>query len=226
MVWPQRWYDALMCPPSLHARTAKRGPYHRLVAALIAGGNPGADAQSDARRQSLLAGLRGHVLEIGPGGGPNLAYFAPTVTWTGVEPNPYMHPYLLRRAAQLGRAVDLRLGVAEELPVDDACQDAVVATLVLCSVQDPQRVLAEVLRVLKPGGNFVFVEHVAAAPDSLLRRVQNAINPLWRRIADGCHANRETWATISAAGFSQVTLEHYNTNLPLVTPHIAGIARK
>lgn len=210
-----------MCKPSL-----KSSPYHRLVAALLAGQNPGADAQSDARRQRLLSGLRGNVLEIGPGGGPNLAYFHPDVTWVGVEPNPYMHPYLLRRAAQLGRTVDLRRGVAEELPVEDASQDAVVTTLVLCSVRDPERALAEVLRVLKPGGCFVFVEHVAAQPDTWLRRVQNTVNPLWRLVADGCHANRETWAIIAGAGFTKVALEHYNTALPLVTPHIAGVAHK
>lgn len=210
----------------MHTIPSKRTLYHRLVAALVAGSSVGDDPDGAARKRALLADLRGNVLEIGPGGGPNLSYYRADVTWVGVEPNPYMHPYLLRRAADLARPVELRSGVAEQLPVADASQDAVVATLVLCSVYDPARVLAEIVRVLKPGGRFVFIEHVAAPAGTRLRRVQNFVNPVWRRFADGCHANRETWATIEAAGFSQVAIDHYASTLPLVTPHIAGSATK
>lgn len=210
----------------MHTIPTKHTLYHRLVAALLAGSNIGFDPDSAARRHALLSGLRGNVLEIGPGGGPNLGYYSPAVTWLGIEPNPYMHPYLLRHAEKLARPVEVRLGVAEALPVDDAAQDAVVSTLVLCSVYDPTRALAEIMRVLKPGGRFVFVEHVAAQPGSRLRRVQNWVNPLWKRVADGCHANRETWAIIEAAGFRNVQIEHYATSLPLVAPHIAGVATK
>jgi SAM-dependent methyltransferase len=210
----------------MHTISSKRSFYHRLVAMLLAGSNLGCDADSAAQRRVLLGDLRGKVLEIGPGGGPNLAYYHADVTWLGVEPNPYMHPYLLRHAAKLARPVEVRLGVAEALPVDDGSQDAVVSTLVLCSVHDPARALAEIVRVLKPGGRFVYVEHVAAPEGSRLRRVQEWVNPLWKRVADGCHANRESWVTIEAAGFGRVEIEHYTTTLPLVAPHIAGVATK
>lgn len=211
---------------AMHTIPPKHSLYHRVVAALLARSTLSYDPVGTAHKQQVLPQLRGNILEIGPGGGPNLAFYAPDVTWLGIEPNPFMHPHVQRRAAELGRVVDVRLGVAEQLPVADASQDAVVGTLVLCSVHDPARALAEIVRVLKPGGQYIFVEHVAAQPGSSLRRVQNAVNPLWRCIADGCHANRESWAIIADAGFSEMRLEHYSTRLPVVAPHIAGVARK
>ena len=102
-----------------------------------------------------------------------------------------------------------------------------VGTLVLCSVPRPQESLREILRVLKPGGKFVFIEHVAAPHGTTLRAFQNFIQPLWTLVGEGCRPNRETWETISQAGFAKVEIEHYcyPTGGP-VAPLIAGTAVK
>jgi SAM-dependent methyltransferase len=176
------------------------------------------------RKQALLGDVRGTVLEIGPGAGPNLAYYPRGITWVGVEPNPHMHPYLRAEAARRGIPVELRGGSAEELPAEDGGVDAVVSTLVLCSVADVGRALAEVRRVLRPGGRFVFLEHVAAPAGTSLRLVQNVLQPLWTPLADGCRPNRETWAAIEAAGFARVELAHFRLPVAPVGPHIAGVA--
>ena len=178
------------------------------------------------RKRKLFAGLHDSVLEIGPGTGPNLRYYPPGIHWLGVEPNPYMYPYLKGAAEEVGLEVDLRPGTAEHLPADDNSMDTVVSTLVLCSVADPKRVLREVHRVLKPGGRFLFLEHVAAPPGTLLRRVQTTIRPFWKFIGDGCHPDRDTGPAIQNAGFTEVQYE--NSRLPLgpVAPQISGVAVK
>src|SRR5687768_16664229 len=119
-------------------------------------------------KERLLADLHGDLLEIGPGGGPNFSYYAPDVRWVGVEPNPYMVGSLRAAAAARGRTIDLRTGYTESLPADDQSMDAVVSTLVLCSVRDLSTSLAEIRRVLRPGGKYVFIEHVAAPAGSRL----------------------------------------------------------
>jgi ubiquinone/menaquinone biosynthesis C-methylase UbiE len=87
-------------------------------------------------------------------------------------------------------------------------------------------VLQEALRVLKPGGKFLFIEHVAAPQGSRLRRVQNFLCPLWQLVVDGCNPNRETWTAINQAGFAHVQLEHFEVALPVVKPHMAGYGVK
>lgn len=176
------------------------------------------------RKSALLSGLRGDVLEIGPGTGANLPHFAKDVRWTGIEPNPAMHAYLHEKAAALGLAVDLRLGSAESIAAADASVDAVVSTLVLCSAKDVAAVLREVRRVLRPGGQFVFLEHVAAARGSWRRRCQRAFRPFTRCFGDGCEPDRETWVAIERAGFATVECEHFNLPLGFMAPHIAGRA--
>lgn len=178
------------------------------------------------RKRSLLEGLQGTVLEIGPGTGANLGYYQPTVRLLGVEPNPHMHQYLSREAERVGRKMELRNGTAEHLQVADASVDAVVSTLVLCSVRDQRAALAEVLRVLRPGGRFVFVEHVAAPRGTWRRRVQRAVRPVWSLLGDGCQPDRETWHTIERAGFAEVVCDHFRLPVPVVWPHIAGWAVK
>jgi ubiquinone/menaquinone biosynthesis C-methylase UbiE len=179
-----------------------------------------------ARKRSLLEDLRGSVLEIGPGTGVNLCHYGPGVQWIGVEPNPYMRAYLRKEAERRGLQVDLRAGIAEQLEVADQSMDAVVCTLVLCSVYDAPRVLKEIRRVLKPGGRFVFIEHVAAARGTWLRRFQDRFRPFLNFFAEGCDPNRETWATIEAARFSRLTLQHFRAPVlvPILSPHIAGVA--
>ena len=128
-------------------------------------------------KRQLFADVRGSVLEIGPGTGANLRYLPNAVRWMGVEPNPFMQSYLREEADKLGLSIDIRIGTADTLPVPDSSVDVVISTLVLCCVPSPQRCLQEVLRVLKPGGRFVFIEHVAAPRGTRLRRIQNLVTP-------------------------------------------------
>ena len=176
------------------------------------------------RKRGLLAGLEGNILEIGPGTGPNLKYYSRNCHCIGVEPNLYMHPYLNKAAEDAKLYVELRRGLAERLPAADESMDAVVSTLVLCSVSEPAMVLREVLRVLKPGGRLIFIEHVAAPQGTWLRWVQRVVRPLWKGIADGCHPDRETGITIEEAGFARVSYEQFRLALGPVAPQIAGFA--
>ena len=178
-------------------------------------------------KAKLFADLSGTVLEIGPGTGVNLRYLASAnVRWIGVEPNPFMHTYLREAAGRLGIPVELQTGTAEALPVAADSVDVVISTLVLCCVPNQQQSLREVLRVLKPGGKLVFIEHVAGPDGSWLRFVQNLVTPVWKRLGDGCMPNRETWAAIEGAGFERVTYERITAPLFIVSPQIAGEAIK
>jgi SAM-dependent methyltransferase len=182
------------------------------------------DAAVRERKQELLTPLEGTVVEIGPGGAANLSFLRPDVRWIGVEPNPFFTRYMRASAARAGRPLDVRAGVAERLPLPDASADAVISTLVLCSVQDLGAALREIRRVLRPDGRFVFVEHVAAADGTFQRRVQRAIRPLWRALGDGCHPDRDIASAIAAAGFASVDLRRFEVPFPIIRPHIAGVA--
>lgn len=147
------------------------------------------------------------VVEIGAGTGANLAYLPPGATLIAVEPSLAMHSGLRQRCQVAG--VDLRLlpSGAEQIPLPDASVDEVIASLVLCTVPDPARALAEVRRVLRPGGRFRFVEHIAAPPDSLRRGIQHAVRRPWGWLFEGCHPDRDTLELVAAAGFSHVHTE-------------------
>jgi ubiquinone/menaquinone biosynthesis C-methylase UbiE len=204
----------------------KPGPYKRFFAYMMARSTGTSDDATGRRVRALLRDLHGNVLEIGAGSAPNLAYYAPDVRWLGVEPNPAMHQYARRAAERLGLQIELREGRSEGLPVEDDTMDAVVSTHVMCSVADPEQTVDEVLRVLKPGGRFVFLEHVAAPKGTRLRRMQGFIRPAWQLWGDGCQPDRETWAVIEDAGFSQMQIEHFRLEVPIFGPHIAGVAVK
>lgn len=175
-------------------------------------------------RQRFLSQARGRVLEIGPGAGANFAWLPRDIEWIGLEPNPYLLPALRQAAADHGFHATVLQGRAEAIPLPDASVDFVVATLVLCSVPDVARVLAEIRRVLRPGGRFVFLEHVAAPAGSRLRRLQDLGTPLTRCLGDGCHLNRETWRALQDAGFADLALEHVRLPLTFNAPHVAGVA--
>ncbi len=213
------------------ARTAdgvRRGLSARWFAWLLSHGEGFDREMYGAWKRDLLGPLTGTVVEVGPGGGVNLPYYDADVQWIGVEPNVHFHPRLRKKAAELGLDADVRSGLAERIDLPNASADAVVSTLVLCSVNDLDAALAEIRRVLKPGGVFVFIEHVAAPEASRLCRLQRAIKPLWGVIADGCRPDRETGRRIEAAGFEDVQIERFEAEMPLpvVRPHIAGTARK
>jgi ubiquinone/menaquinone biosynthesis C-methylase UbiE len=184
-----------------------------------------------AMRERLLAGAHGDVLEIGGGTGLNLTCYGPAVgSLTITEPQP---PMLRRlegrvRAAgvrQHGPAVTVLRAPAEDLPFDDQTFDVAVSTLVLCGVDDQPRALRELRRVLRPGGELLFIEHVRAG-DPVTARRQDRVNWLNRLVA-GCDCNRPTLETIGSAGFTVTEAEH--TELPkapkFIRPAIAGRAK-
>lgn len=175
-------------------------------------------------KRALLGSLEGTVVEIGPGAGGNLEYLPPGVRWIGVEPNPYFEVHVRRRAERLGREVEIRAGTAERIPVEDGRADAVVSTLVLCSVRDPAAALREIRRVLRPGGRFVFVEHVAGRRRSATRVAQAILTPLWVALGDGCHLDRDTGSAIASAGFARVEIRRLDLPVPVLGPHVAGTA--
>ncbi len=182
------------------------------------------DADYRWHKRALFADLSGTVVEIGPGTGVNLAYLPQGIALTAIEPSPDMRRYLEARAVELGRSLTLLDGTAERIPLSDGSVDAVVGTLVLCSVADPAATLAEIRRVLRPGGRFLFIEHVAAPRGSWLRRAQWLARPLYACCLDGCHTDRETCRTIAGAGFARVQLAHFRTHPGVTTPHIVGVA--
>jgi ubiquinone/menaquinone biosynthesis C-methylase UbiE len=209
--------------PQTHSRP---GWYKRLFASMLANSDTRFNSVIAGHKRQLLGPLHGRILEIGPGAGSNLAYFSPDISWIGIEPNPAMFPYLQAEARRFGLSIEIHEGNAELLPVPDESMDAIVSTWVLCSVSNPSRTLQEVLRVLKPGGSFVFLEHVAAPSHTLLRNMQNLIRPVWQMVGDGCHPNRETWTVIEQAGFQRVQLEHFQLDVPIIGTQITGIAVK
>ncbi|MEH2183853.1 methyltransferase domain-containing protein [Nostoc sp.] len=178
------------------------------------------------RKRSLFANLQGEVLEIGLEIGANLPYYPKNIHWIGIEPNPHTHSSIQKQAEKLGLNIDLRIGNAEWLDAEDNSIDTVVSTLVLSSVPNIDYTLQAILRVLKPGGRFLFIEHVAAPPGSLLRQIQNIVSPISKVIGDGCHPNREIWIALGKAGFNSITYERFDAKLPIVSPDIIGVATK
>lgn len=178
------------------------------------------------RKQRHIGTLGGTVVEIGAGNGVNFRYYAPGVQLIVYEPNPYMHERLHRSARNFGLNCELRPVSAGKLDLPEQSVDAVVCTLVLCTVEDPGQILREVRRILKPGGKFVFLEHVAAPRGSGLRRVQNLLMRPWRWLFEGCHTNRETAELLDTAGFTRVEMEHFRSQKmpPVIVPVISGIA--
>ena len=169
----------------------------------------GTAPQEQARwRRRTLGALSGTVLDVGAGSGMSGRFLAPGAEWFALEPAP---------SARLVRAVEARphsrllQSVAEELPLADGDVDAAVCSTALCSVADPDGALAEILRVLRPGGRLVFFEHVAAPAGSGARLLQGLAAPLTRRFDRGCDPRRDTASTIERAGFSRVILRTLRT---------------
>lgn len=177
-------------------------------------------------KSELFGRVSGRVVEIGPGTGPNLKYLPQGVHWTGVEYNRHMFKYLEPEAVRLGLEYELIEGSAMAMPIADESVDWVIGSLVLCSVPDPEQTLAEVRRILKPGGKYAFIEHVRATPGSWTEFVQQAIKPVWCCCADGCHPDRRSWEVIESAGFSDCSIDRFRMRFPVVSPHIYGVATR
>jgi ubiquinone/menaquinone biosynthesis C-methylase UbiE len=181
------------------------------------------------RRDQLLAGLTGPVIEVGAGNGMNFAHYPPAVTEVmAVEPEPRLRALAEAEAAKAPVPVEVVDGTAGRLPADDGSFDAAVASLVLCSVRDVPAALAEIQRVLRPGGQLRFFEHVRADTPGLAR-VQRVLDAtVWPTFVGGCHPARDTRDAIEGAGF---TIDHIDqlripeTRIPApASPHILGVA--
>jgi ubiquinone/menaquinone biosynthesis C-methylase UbiE len=179
-------------------------------------------------RRDLLRQARGRVLELGSGTGLNLELYPheglDCLTLT--EPDPHMMKQLRRRVNEIGCAADLVETGAEDLPFDDDSYDTVVVTLVLCTVPDQPAALREISRILRPGGQLLFLEHVRSH-DSDLAKWQDRLEKPWQFLGDGCHCNRDTEAGLRAAGFELSEVEHPELPKapPIVKPMAKGTAR-
>jgi ubiquinone/menaquinone biosynthesis C-methylase UbiE len=181
-------------------------------------------------RQKLLAGLSGRVIELGAGSGANFSHYPASVSEVvAIEPEPYLRERARRAATDAPVPISVEQGDADQLPGEPASFDAAVVALVLCTVPDQQRALAELLRVIRPGGELRFYEHVIAASpfEAGLQRAADAT--FWPHLAGGCHLARDTASAIEQAGFEIEACERFAFSpaayLP-PDPHILGVARR
>jgi SAM-dependent methyltransferase len=170
-------------------------------------------------RETLLAHCRGRLLEIGAGTGLNVEHYPAGADVTYSEPDPHMAKRLRARGVAV---VEAR---AESLPFGDGSFDTIVSTLVLCTVPDVPAALREVRRVLRPGGQLLFLEHVRAAPGSSLARWQDRLHRPWRALACGCNCNRDLLGALADQSFSVVASNHdWKFMPPIVRPVVTGVA--
>ena len=167
------------------------------------------------------------MLEIGAGTGRNLPLYRTATRVVALEPGPGMRARATQAALAALMAVEVVDGRAQALPYPDASFDTVVAGLVLCTVPDSARALAEARRVLRPGGTLRFYEHVRA-DDPRLARWQDRLERPWGWLAGGCHPNRDVVAAITTAGFRVLELDRFDFQCkpPLVRPHVLGVAER
>jgi ubiquinone/menaquinone biosynthesis C-methylase UbiE len=183
---------------------------------------------TEERKKRLFENVSGVVAEIGPGTGANFRFLKPATRVYGIEPNPHMIPALTSTAETLGIQLEVIQSGAELIPLPDNSVDHVIGTLVLCTVENPCAVLREIRRVLKPGGSYAFVEHIADEAGGMRRRLQNLFHGIWHYLFEGCHTNRQTGRLIQAGRFSQVDTEYFTLKSPfyLVNTQVCGVAVK
>ncbi len=167
-------------------------------------------------KKELFAGLPPSIVEIGPGPGVNFRYYPENTYVTAIEPDKKWHRVLRRKAEKFGMKIDIKTGYGENLCLEQSSAQCVVATLVFCSVNKPEKVIAEILRILRPGGKFIFLEHVAAPKGTNLRMFQEIIKVPWKLIFDGCNVNRDTADIIKSAGFSGINMRKIKIKTMLI----------
>lgn len=182
-------------------------------------------------RQELLAGLHGRVVEVGAGNGMNLRHYPPTVTEVvAVEPEPHLRALATQASREVPVPTTVMAGTAEHVPLQTAGVDAGVVCLVLCSIDDQRSALAELHRVIRPGGELRFLEHVAAETPGLRRVQRLADATIWPLIAGGCHTARNSVAVIDEAGFEVTSMRRLrfpDSRVPVpAAPHAIGVARR
>lgn len=187
-------------------------------------------------RAYLAADLSGRVLDLGAGSGATFPYVTDAVDGRGatadddleyhaVEPDPHMRRRAAERARELEFPVDLRAGRAESLPYPDDSFDVVLAAVVFCTIADPDAAIDEVARVLRPGGEFRFFEHVHG--DGLRARIQTAITPLWKRAGGGCRLTRDSVERfVGHDAFDVIEVERTDVDLFPVDPFVRGRLRR
>jgi ubiquinone/menaquinone biosynthesis C-methylase UbiE len=168
-----------------------------------------------AIRQQLLRHASGKVLEIGSGTGVNFPYYTEAERVIALDPTPAMVERSLLRTTQVAVPIEVIVANAEALPFPDHTFDTVVGTLVCCTIADPCQALCEMRRICKPAGKVLFFEHVRVH-HPLVGRLQDWLTPLWKRMAGGCHLNRNTLALIKQAGFEVTCIEPHYQELFLV----------
>ncbi|MGW2181067.1 class I SAM-dependent methyltransferase [Streptomyces sp. NPDC001732] len=184
-----------------------------------------------AVRAELLAGLSGRVVEVGAGNGLNFAHYPPGVAEVvAIEPERGLRQLAVRAALRAGIPVDVVPGTAEALPVKSEAFDGAVASLVLCTVRDVERSLAEIMRVLRPGGELRFFEHVRADGRAMALTQRALDRTVWPLVAGGCHTARDTLAAIERAGFvlesyRRVRMPERGIQLP-TSSCVLGVARR
>lgn len=171
-------------------------------------------------RSQLVPQAKGDVFEIGCGGGINQEFYrADTVTsYAGIDPGAKLLDYARSAAERKGWQADIRHGYGEDIPFADASFDTAVCTFTLCSVADPEQVLKEMRRILRPGGTMLFLEH-GRAPDADVARWQDRIEPVWKPIAGGCHLTRPITSAVESAGFA---VNRMGAKYVPKTPRFAG----
>jgi SAM-dependent methyltransferase len=177
-------------------------------------------------KATAFADLPPTVVELGAGVGANVRRLPPGAHLIAIEPNPYMHPRLRRAAWRRGVDLEIRSVVGERIDLPDASVETVISSLVLCTVRDPAAVLAEIRRILLPGGRFSFAEHVAAKPHTPTRWTQRILRRPWAWVFEGCSCERDLATAIESAGFASVEIHHYRIHSPFLpfNTHIAGTA--
>jgi ubiquinone/menaquinone biosynthesis C-methylase UbiE len=187
--WCAAWYDTVMAP-------LERGGFQAI-------------------RKQLLQQARGTVLEIGAGTGANFPYYTQAKHVIALDPESSMVERSFPRAKYAPVPIEVIIASAEALPFPDHTFDTVVGTLVFCTIPDPRHALCELRRVSKPAGTALFFEHVRVHRP-LAGRLQDWLTPVWKRLAGGCHLNRDTLALITHAGFDVTCIEPYYKKLFLV----------
>lgn len=203
----------------------------RLLAFILSKSEKIEDKIYGDKKIKLISNLKGTILEIGAGTGTNLKYYSSNTKIILLEPNSKMYKHIKDNSNKLGIKFNIIKSKAEKIPLKDESVDVVVSTLVLCSVEDVDKVLSEIYRVLKKGGKFIFLEHIADKEGGFRRRLQNfVIHTPWIFFSDGCHPNRETGNNIKKSKFRKVKIEKFMIKgiglSYLVNPHIYGEAIK
>jgi ubiquinone/menaquinone biosynthesis C-methylase UbiE len=188
------------------------------------------DRGAAEHRREMLAGLSGRVLELGVGSGTNFAHYPAEVTEViAVEPEPTLRKAAEQAAAAAPVPVRVVDGIADRLPAEDESVDAAVASLVLCSVPDQAVALTELRRVIRPGGELRFYEHVQATTQPMASLLKFAEKTFWPIVGAGCHPARHTGAAIERAGFEMAECRRFRFTSGFPTPavpHIIGSARR